>query len=165
MRSNVYNAHRESCSRTQQARALLLAFGSTPVFAVAKAAADNLDAALVKHAPEVMSYLREHHCRNVGILKFRVKKGNQPVSFKVGPLNDNMVGRLEYALIAREPDAETDRDHPRRQPGRRGQEAASLRQAGRSAHALRAEVPARLGRRQGQSRPIPDRASSRFAPI
>ena len=46
-----------------------------------------------------MTYLREHHSRNVGILKFRVKKGNQPVNFNVGPLNDNIVGRLEYALI------------------------------------------------------------------
>ncbi len=80
--------------------ALLLAAAA---LIVAPARADNLDAALVKHAPEVMSYLREHRCGNVGILKFRVKKGNQPVSFKVGPLNDNMVGRLEYALINANP--------------------------------------------------------------
>ena len=64
------------------------------------ARADNLDAALVKHAPEVMSYLREHKCQNLGILKFRVHKGKQPTSFKVGPLNDNLPGRLENALIA-----------------------------------------------------------------
>jgi hypothetical protein len=62
------------------------------------ARADNLDTSLVKHAPEVMHYLREHHCKNVGILKFRVQKGKQPTSFKVGPLNDNLPGRLEIAL-------------------------------------------------------------------
>jgi hypothetical protein len=62
--------------------------------------ADNLDAALLKNAPEVIRYLHEHHYRNVGVLKFRVHKGKQPASFKVGPLNDNMVERLENALIA-----------------------------------------------------------------
>jgi hypothetical protein len=68
--------------------------------AAAPARGDNLDAALVKHAPEVMAYLRDHECQNVGVLKFRVHKGNQPSNFKVGPLNDNLPGRLENALIA-----------------------------------------------------------------
>jgi hypothetical protein len=67
-------------------------------FSAPLARADNLDTSLVKHTPEVMHYLREHHCKNVGILKFRVQKGKQPISFKVGPLNDNLAGRLETAL-------------------------------------------------------------------
>jgi hypothetical protein len=36
----------------------------------------------------------------VGILKFRVHKAGHPVSFTVGPINDNIVERLENALIA-----------------------------------------------------------------
>ena len=65
--------------------------------------ADNLDVALLDHAPEVIRYLHEHHHRNVGILKFRIHKGKQPNAFKVGPLNDNIVERLENALIAKNP--------------------------------------------------------------
>ena len=73
---------------------------ATTALAAAPARADNLDAALVKHAPEVMDYLRDHQCHNIGVLKFRVHKGDQRTSFKVGPLNDNLPGRLENALIA-----------------------------------------------------------------
>ena len=67
------------------------------------ARADNLDVALLKHAPEVMDYLRGQHCRNVGVLKFRVRKAGHQASFKTGPINDNIVERLENALIAVEP--------------------------------------------------------------
>src|SRR5262249_33165971 len=63
------------------------------------ARADNLDAALLTHAPKVMQYLRDHQCTNVGVFKFRVQKGNQPASLKVGPLNANFAVRLENALI------------------------------------------------------------------
>ncbi|HMF37942.1 MAG TPA: hypothetical protein VKF17_14950, partial [Isosphaeraceae bacterium] len=65
----------------------------------APARADNLDAGLLKNGPEVIRYLHDHHCRNVGILKFRVHKAGHPVSFTVGPINDNIVERLENALI------------------------------------------------------------------
>jgi hypothetical protein len=64
----------------------------------AKEGVDNMDTALNAHAAQVLHYLREHHCQNVGIVKFRVHKGNKPVSFKVGPLNDNLAARLEMAL-------------------------------------------------------------------
>ena len=87
-----------SRSRLVRLGAVFLTLASTTL-STRQACADHLDAALKKHAPEVMKYLSEHHCKNVGILKFRVKKGNQPVSFKVGPLNDNVVQRLEIALI------------------------------------------------------------------
>ncbi len=78
---------------------VVLALGLT-ILSVGPARADNLDAALLKQAPQVMQYLRDHHCRNVGVLKFRVHKAGHPASFKVGPINDNMVERLENALIA-----------------------------------------------------------------
>jgi hypothetical protein len=60
---------------------------------------DNLDAALVINAPKVMSYLREHHCKNVGVLKFRVRKAGHSSSFRTGTINDNIVERLEMALV------------------------------------------------------------------
>jgi hypothetical protein len=63
--------------------------------------ADNLDFALLKHAPEVIDYLHKHHHRTVGVLKFRIHKGKQRDSFTVGPLNHNIVERLENALIAK----------------------------------------------------------------
>jgi hypothetical protein len=65
--------------------------------------ADNLDVALLEHAPEVIRYLHEHHHRNVGVLKFRIHKRKQQNAFKVGPLNDNIVERIENALIAKNP--------------------------------------------------------------
>jgi hypothetical protein len=86
----------------QSASSLVLA---AVVLTTAPARADNLDAALLKHAPEVMGYLQQHHCRNVGVLKFRVHKAGHPVSFKAGTITDNMVERLENALIAVNPAA------------------------------------------------------------
>jgi hypothetical protein len=68
---------------------------------VGSSRADNLDVALLNHAPVVIRYLNEHQHRNVGILKFRIHKGKQTNTFKVGPLNDNIVERLENALIAK----------------------------------------------------------------
>jgi len=69
----------------------------------APARADNLDAGLLKNGPEVIRYLHDHHCRNVGVLKFRVHKAGHPVTFKAGTINDNMAERLENALIAVNP--------------------------------------------------------------
>jgi hypothetical protein len=73
------------------------------ILSVSQACADNLDAALLKHAPEVIEYLGRHNCRNVGILKFRVHKAGHTSSFKVGPINDNLAERLEMALIHVDP--------------------------------------------------------------
>jgi len=87
---------RGECRRERVAAlALMLAgiAGPTPV------RADTLEAALLKQAPQVIGYLKVHGYRNVGVLKFRVKKGNQPASDHVGPLNLNLAGRLEIALV------------------------------------------------------------------
>ncbi len=80
--------------RTPGLMALALSLAALPA-----ARADNLDAALLKQAPSVMQYLKDHHYQNVGVLKFRVQKGNQPLSFRVGPLNTNLAARLENALV------------------------------------------------------------------
>ena len=61
--------------------------------------ADTLEAALLKQVPRVIGYLKDHGYRNVGVLKFRVKKGDAPASDHVGPLNLNLAGRLEIALV------------------------------------------------------------------
>src|SRR3954466_6827164 len=60
---------------------------------------ETLDAALLRQAPRVLADLKAHGVRNVGVLKFRVKKGEQPVSDRVGTLNLDLAARLEIALV------------------------------------------------------------------
>jgi hypothetical protein len=80
--------------RTHSLMALALCLATLPA-----ARGDNLDAALFRQAPKVMQFLKDRHYQNVGVLKFRVQKGNQPLSFRVGPLNTNLASRLENALV------------------------------------------------------------------
>jgi hypothetical protein len=63
------------------------------------ARADNLDDALLAQARQVMQFLKDRHYRNVGVLKFRASIGNQPLAFRVGPINTNLASRLENALV------------------------------------------------------------------
>jgi hypothetical protein len=91
-----------AAARTFLRPALALALAATAL-GTAPARADNLDAALSKHAPEIISYLHNHHCGNVGILKFRVHKAGHQTSFKAGPINENLAGRLELAMIGADP--------------------------------------------------------------
>ena len=65
----------------------------------APARADNIDESLLKEATKVMRTLKARQYKNVGVLKFRVKKGERPASLAAGLLNANMATRLEYALI------------------------------------------------------------------
>jgi hypothetical protein len=65
------------------------------------ARAESLAQGLQEQAPQVMKYLREQGYRNVGVLKFRVKKGNT-VSDRVGTLNTTLATRLETALLLAE---------------------------------------------------------------
>jgi hypothetical protein len=60
---------------------------------------DPIDRAILRQVPQVIGYLKGHGYKNVGVLKFRVKPGNGPASDHVGPLNLNLAGRLEIALI------------------------------------------------------------------
>src|SRR5262245_56098760 len=68
-------------------------------FSLAEARADNLDQTLLEQAPALIRYLREKNYHHVGVLKFRVKKGDQPATFDAGPLNAGIAGRLENALV------------------------------------------------------------------
>jgi hypothetical protein len=60
----------------------------------------SLERTLVRAAPEVIKYCREHGYRNVGILKFLAHKYDQPsFSDNVGTLNRLIAKRLELAMI------------------------------------------------------------------
>ena len=61
--------------------------------------ADELERELLRHAPKVMQYLREKDYTYVGILKFRVKKGQEPLTDNAGTLNRTVANRLELALV------------------------------------------------------------------
>jgi hypothetical protein len=70
--------------------------------ASARAADDKLtdvDHQLLKQAPDILKQLAAKGDRNVGILKFRIQKGNNPPSAHVGTLNLDLADRLEMALI------------------------------------------------------------------
>ncbi|MBV8554695.1 MAG: hypothetical protein JO116_03960, partial [Planctomycetaceae bacterium] len=83
----------------RQGYAAALALVLAGIAAPTPVRADTLEAALLKQAPRVISYLKDHGYHNVGVLKFRVQKGNEPASDHVGPLNLNLAGRLEIALV------------------------------------------------------------------
>jgi len=78
---------------------LVLAVVGALLASPAPARADNIDESLLKEATKVMRTLKARQYKNVGVLKFRVKKGERPASLAAGLLNTNMATRLEYALI------------------------------------------------------------------
>jgi hypothetical protein len=62
--------------------------------------ADRLDDKLKDQVDKVVvKYLKDKGYKNVGVLPFRVQKGNKPSSFRVGPINTNLATRLENALV------------------------------------------------------------------
>lgn len=65
----------------------------------ATARADRLDAQLSVEAPKIVEALRKQGVKNVGVLRFRVQEGKRAESFTTGPINGNLVTRLENALI------------------------------------------------------------------
>src|SRR5215475_1082632 len=60
---------------------------------------ETIDRVLRKHAPAVLQDIRKHGYRNVGVLRFHVKKGDEPESDAVGLINQGLATRLELALI------------------------------------------------------------------
>lgn len=63
------------------------------------ARADDLGSALLKESGAILKKLEKQGQRNVGILKFRIQKGDAPKSSSVGPLNLTLAHRLELALV------------------------------------------------------------------
>lgn len=68
-------------------------------------AADDLERQLAKHAPEVLAKLAEKGVKNVGILKFRIKKGDTAPTDRAGTLNIRLAEMLELALIVADKEA------------------------------------------------------------
>lgn len=67
--------------------------------------ATDLDQQLLAQSPGVLQALRDRGYKNVGVLKFRVKKGQAPVSDSVGTINMFLADRLEVALVLANPNA------------------------------------------------------------
>lgn len=61
--------------------------------------AESLERELLKNSPKVIRYLQDKGCKNVGVLKFRVKKGDDAITDSVGLANMTIATRLEIALI------------------------------------------------------------------
>jgi hypothetical protein len=99
-----------------------------------------------KVAPAVLKYLRDNGYRTVGVLKFRVKRGNEPETFYVGPLNDNMAARLENALIYKSDETDTLEflQNPSAEAARQKQHLSYLKPAGRE-KLLELEYPLAFG--------------------
>ena len=62
-------------------------------------AADGIEKQLLEQAPKILTELKTRGYKNVGVLKFRVKKGNEQATDRVGPLNVRLAEKLELALI------------------------------------------------------------------
>src|SRR5258708_27661073 len=69
----------------------------------ASARADEIEKVLLKQAPVILKFAQEHGYKNLGVLKFRVKKGEDAATDSAGPLNTNLARRLEVALVLANP--------------------------------------------------------------
>src|SRR5208337_1684650 len=90
---------RIAASRAVRPGVLFAVLGLVMLAAPGALASDTLDRELLKNAPKIIRYLKDHGYKNVGALKFRVKKGDEPIGDHVGQLNLNLADRLEIALI------------------------------------------------------------------
>jgi len=86
--------------KSASAAALAVALGVT-LIAVPIASAGNLDDGFIKGggAAKIRDYLQERGYKNVGVLRFEVKKGKAPASMNVSKMNSLVATRLENALI------------------------------------------------------------------
>lgn len=63
----------------------------------------TIDRGFQERSKEILDQLKSKGYKNIGILKFRVKKGDDPISDSVGTLNMFLADRLEMALILANP--------------------------------------------------------------
>ena len=61
--------------------------------------ADRIDKALIGHAHEVTDFLVKKNCKNVGVLRFRLQKGDRLPEFRGGLIVNNLCDRLQDALV------------------------------------------------------------------
>lgn len=79
--------------------AVCIALGVVSITSRELRAADELDRLLLKQAHSILGTLKEKGHKNVGVLKFRVKKGEEPATDRAGTLNMRLSEKLEMALI------------------------------------------------------------------
>jgi hypothetical protein len=79
--------------------ASLAVFAACLAVSVIALAADESERGLIAAAPAILKYAQEKGYHNIGVLKFRIKKGDRPGSDRAGTLNSNLAMRLELALI------------------------------------------------------------------
>lgn len=65
----------------------------------ASSRAATLEQELLKKAPELIRYLQDKQCKNVGVLKFLVQQGDSPGSAPASTLGYDLAARLEVALV------------------------------------------------------------------
>ena len=83
--------------------ALFVVATGLALWAPPKTFAATLEEQLLKHAPEILSKLRERECNRIGVLKFRVQKAGESPSDSTGTLNTFIAERLEVALALANP--------------------------------------------------------------
>lgn len=86
----------------------MLVVGLLSPVAVRRASGDDAlfsgaDHAFLQQAPAILQFARDKGYRNVGVLKFRIAKGDGPVSDSVGTLNSYLADRLQVALLLANP--------------------------------------------------------------
>jgi len=60
---------------------------------------ERIDRGLLKQAPAIIKFLKNKGYKNVGVLKFQVKKGNEPATDSAGLINLAVANQLELALL------------------------------------------------------------------
>jgi hypothetical protein len=80
-------------------RLLLTAAALSVAFWSGSARASHLDKGLIGHAGKINDKLKAAGVKNVGVLPFKVKKGERQALYAGAPLSVNMPERLENALI------------------------------------------------------------------
>ena len=63
------------------------------------ARADHIDDELVKNAEKMVKALQDKGYKNVGVIKFLVRRGKDELNANVGPINLNLATRVENALL------------------------------------------------------------------
>jgi hypothetical protein len=74
-----------------------------PTAAADDARVSGVDREFLKQAPAILQYARDKGYKNIGVLKFRIKKGDEPLSDSVGTLNTFLASRLQVALVLANP--------------------------------------------------------------
>ncbi len=67
--------------------------------AAAEPSQESVQHQMMQVVPSITKFLHSKGYKNVGVLKFRIKKGNEPVSDRVGTLNTLLADQLELALL------------------------------------------------------------------